>query len=711
MCKRMKKIHCIYQSIPNECAACCVSMILNYYNYNIKHTFVRKELGIGRSGVKLSNIKIFFVKQKFNVKVYEANLNGIHTLGFPLLATWSNNHYVVLEKILNGNIYIIDPNCGRLILNAEEFNNDFGGYVLFAAPIEPIKPKNNISFNKIFKYANIKNYTRNIILLFIISIFCYFLILLNAFIIQLIIDRFLVNGRISIYVLVGIVIFTISYIILYLLKGSKNIVLGSKIYRDLAKKIIQKILNIPYAFLQLFMAGDLVHRLNAISLVNDLYFNYLLDIIFDVGAVGIITIYMLYKLYELYIYVFIFSVVLIICLINVIIKINDYNFRVVFEDNKLNAISSEMIYTIQDMKVNNLTNRIHKKWLKQFERLNSWKVKYSKLQNMYMTIANTGNTIFPILMLFLSINYSEYIGLTIGECLAFYSITIIYYSLITSIALNLNEILSALRHLEKIDDILEADNEPDGTISLSKNESWDLRISNLSFKYNKYDNYIIDNVNLYIPYGQMVAFVGSSGSGKSTLAKLILRLYEPSEGTILLGKYHVEDIRKSEYYKNISLVSQELNLYNASFYENIVTNSEIEFEKIRDICKMIQLDKEIMEMPMKYNTIIGDLGKNISGGQRQRVALARALVKNPKILVLDEATSFLDNLAESKITEYLNRCGCTRIIFAHRLSTIINADRIYVMSNGSIVESGNHQDLIKNQGYYYKLYSSQNQIK
>lgn len=157
--------------------------------------------------------------------------------------------------------------------------------------------------------------------------------------------------------------------------------------------------------------------------------------------------------------------------------------------------------------------------------------------------------------------------------------------------------------------------------------------------------------------------------------------------------------------KNIGVVPQDVYLLNRSILENIKLSSNVSFSEIIEVCKAVQIYDEIMDMPMQFNTIISEMGSNISGGQRQRIALARALINKPKIVILDEATSSLDTINENKITNYLKKQGCTQIIIAHRMSTIIDADKIYVMKNGSIIESGTHDELMRNCDEYYKLYT------
>lgn len=208
-----------------------------------------------------------------------------------------------------------------------------------------------------------------------------------------------------------------------------------------------------------------------------------------------------------------------------------------------------------------------------------------------------------------------------------------------------------------------------------------------------------------IESGQRIALVGQPGSGKSTLSKIPSGLYKIDTGKVLFDGVNINQIDKKILSQNLGVVPQDSFLLNRSILDNITLKHEVTSQKIEEVCKAVQIYDEIMAMPMKFNTIISEMGSNISGGQRQRIALARALINNPSIVILDEATSALDTINEERITKYIKSQGCTQIIVAHRLSTIKDADIIVVMKCGKIVESGNHKYLMDLGGEYYSLYT------
>jgi ATP-binding cassette, subfamily B, bacterial MsbA len=237
----------------------------------------------------------------------------------------------------------------------------------------------------------------------------------------------------------------------------------------------------------------------------------------------------------------------------------------------------------------------------------------------------------------------------------------------------------------------------------------EIRLENVTFSYSAKKG-VLSDLNLSIPKGWTVAIVGESGSGKSTLADLLIRIYKPESGRVLIDGIDYRDFRLSEWLKHVSMVCQDTFIFNLSARDNIkmgkLDATEDEVIVASEIANAYEF---IKEMPQGFDTIVGDRGIKLSGGQRQRIAIARAVIRNPDILILDEATSGLDNISEKIVQDALQEAkkNKTTIIIAHRLSTIEHADKIVVIKKGEIVEDGTHDELLRQQGHYYELYQKQ----
>lgn len=241
----------------------------------------------------------------------------------------------------------------------------------------------------------------------------------------------------------------------------------------------------------------------------------------------------------------------------------------------------------------------------------------------------------------------------------------------------------------------------------------EMELKDVTFAYNG-RNPVIQNLSLHIPAGKTIAIVGSTGSGKSTLVKLLLRLYEIQSGTITLDGIDLRDLKLRDLRSCIGLVSQDVFLFHGTVKENIAYGSPDATEaEVIEAAKIAEAQDFIMQLPQGYDTIVGERGQKLSGGQRQRIAIARAVLKDPPILILDEATSAVDNETEAAIQRSLERITVNRttIAIAHRLSTVRNADCIYVMEQGKLVEQGRHEQLLEDQGIYASLWKVQTGIK
>lgn len=300
--------------------------------------------------------------------------------------------------------------------------------------------------------------------------------------------------------------------------------------------------------------------------------------------------------------------------------------------------------------------------------------------------------------------------ITPGELCGF--ITAIGFMVITSVKklaksyASLQESLAGVNRVFELFTIKSTITDAPDAIALEKIEKG-ICFNNVSFSYDGSKEFILKDVNLTIHKGEVVAIVGESGAGKSSLINLILRFYDPVIGSIEIDGIDIRNIKRESLLEHAAIVTQQTFLFNRSLKENIFYGRKnASVEEVRAAAKAANIHDFIMELPNGYDTVVGELGVKLSGGQRQRIAIARAILKNSPILLLDEATSSLDYESEKLVQDALNNliAGRTTIIVAHRLSTIQHCDRIIVMKNGRIVETGNHESLMQGEGEYKRAY-------
>ncbi len=271
-----------------------------------------------------------------------------------------------------------------------------------------------------------------------------------------------------------------------------------------------------------------------------------------------------------------------------------------------------------------------------------------------------------------------------------------------------NTLQETMASIERVDKLFDIGHEEGGSIKINEFRK-SLRFENVTFAYEERGPLVLKDINLEIKHGEVIAIVGQSGVGKSTLVDLVSRFIKPSSGTITIDGIDINEVELHSFRKLIGIVSQDVILFDDTVRENIALGRAGATEsEIVEAAGLAYADEFIMELPEKYDTVIGERGLKLSGGQRQRLAIARAILKNPPILILDEATSSLDSVSEALVHDALEKLmkGRTTIVIAHRLSTIKNADRIVILDNGKIVDIGTHDQLISRNNTYMKLYNA-----
>lgn len=472
-------------------------------------------------------------------------------------------------------------------------------------------------------------------------------------------------------------------------------------------------LILPMKFYSMRDTGEIISRFSDASSIRDIVSEASLTIMMDtiMAVVGAVVLFNSNRLLFLISVVMLFLYGIIVFVYNKPIKKNN---RKIMEMNS--KVTSQFIETVNGIEIikafnqedneKEKTDKLYRKFLKRV--FNGGVLSLSQ-QTVTMFVAVVGE----LVILWIGATYVIKGELTIGELITFNALLGYFIEPIKNLINLQPQIQTAVVAADRLGEILgispEYENNDMCTAYDSEIKFDNLIISNLNFRYGTRD-LVLKDINLEINHGEKIAFVGESGSGKTTLAKLLVRLYEQEKGNIKLDSVDIRDFPISQIRNNFSYISQNAFLFSGTIKENLLFgNSDASDNDILRVCKICELEEYINSLPLKYNTRIEENGKNLSGGQKQRLAIARALLKNPKILIMDEATSNLDYITEKTIENTINKFSknMTTIIIAHRLSTIKDCDKIFVFKDGQIVETGNHRDLLKQRGYYYQLWNGQ----
>lgn len=706
--KTKYKIPFIEQHQKTECGLCCVAMLASYYKHEVTVRELRREIETGRDGSSFIQLIELLEGMKFNVKAYKIpnKTENVKFIKSKSIALWKSKHFIVIESINKKNILVVDPEIGRISYTYDEFMDGFSGYLISVRSTEQVEKRRvkiDYSFMKNILYSHKKHF---LLLLFFTS-----LMYLVTFILPIAIKDIIntLQDKREIYnlkELVSIVlILAISYYLILILQNNSAIRLRASIDNHLNVSTISKLFKLPYKFYSNRSKGDIIYSLNGLPRIRELFANKVIMGFLDIGMLLCISGYLIY--YD----ISIFLVSIILFTLNLFVlfiskqKLEQNNIMVSIQQNLVQNKQMETIYSMMGIKMEGFEDDIYKQWEDQFNKYIYRYIKSEKFSNYINSLLQTITFISPFIVLVATIVKFSEGKMTIGMVIAIYSFSGIFFSKTDSVFNTIVSIINSKVFISRINDILAEEDEKIGHVN--HDLTGNITLSNVSFSYVKNGQEILKNINMEVEAGKKIAIVGTSGSGKSTISKLLVGLYQPSTGKIMYDGISENDINLQYIRKQIGIVPQDMTLFNKTIKENIVNGLQFTMEDVIEACKLTNIHDEIMNMPMKYNTLVSEMGMNLSGGQRQRIVLARALLKKPKVILLDEATSYLDNINEKKIMDEFKKNKITIIVIAHRLSTIIDSDCIYVFDEGEVREFGKHDQLMnRDSGIYKKMYES-----
>lgn len=648
-------------------------------------------------------------------------VDDIHNSELPMIAHIINDlgymHFVIIEKKTKKKLHIIDPAKGKEVLLLKDFEKNWTG-VLLLVQNDPTYGHDNGIPSKYQLFSNIiKKNKLTIINILILSIIINLLGIAGAFYF-----KYLIDSIIPSQILQNLHILSISVIFLYLVNAFISLIrfqaslnLSLKIDMNFMKGYYSHILNLPFKFFETRKSGEILSRFSDLAHIREALSSVTITLLVDTLMVFVGgTILFIQSSILFYITLLLIPLYLIIGLsFRKVLK--KYNRLVMEQDATVSAYLIESFSGYPVIKSFSAEKEIYNKGVQYFQKLINRLYKLSFFTNTQLTINTFMKMATTLIILWVGSFLIMTENLTLGELITFNALVIYYIDPIERL-INLqpqiqSAIVAAQRYLDIIDIKTEdTQREEDKTTPLDLNFNKQLKLKNVTFQYNFKEN-TLNNINMVIPKNHKVAIVGESGSGKSTIAKLIDNFHIDYEGEITIDDKSIMDVPKKSLRNMISFVTQQNFIFGATIKENLTIglNRKVNDNEIHEACRIVCADNFIDKLPQKLNTQLHNGGSNLSGGQLQRIALARAILKDSDILILDEATSSLDASTEKAILNNIEKqlFNKTLILITHKLSNVKNANNIYFLKQGEIIEQGDHEQLINKQGEYYKLWESQ----
>jgi len=646
---------------------------------------------------KLLHIRVRQVSLK---KGWHNQDNGV-VLGFTkelvpvaLLPKGSNRYFVI--NLQDNTKEEVDEERAASLLNK--------GYMFY----RPLASK-KLGLMDIVKYISVSN-RKDILTVFIISMLVGLIALTTPLVMRKLFDEIIPDAnRIQTYeVFYVLLIAGFSTALFQLVKGLTTARLKSKMALDLEAALWDRLINLPAKFFRKYSTGDLALRADGINHIQEILSGTVIASLLS-GIFSVFSFLLLFK-FSLKLALMGLALVAIAIVVNVsfmLIQIR-YQRKIINASADITSYLLEVVSGIQKLKIANAVDRAYAKWAQQYALQSKLVYKAGFVQN-FLKVFNGVFRLFVSIVIYITIAFflKEQKDFSTGEFIAFSNAFSQFLVASLSMSSSLLEILNVKPIYERIKPILEEIPEVEASKRDPGELDGNIELHNLSFSYEQGGGKILDGIDFTINSGEFVAIVGPSGGGKSTLLRLLLGFEKPSKGNIFYSDQNLQDIDVRAVRSQLGVVLQNGRVVAGDIYTNIVGATNKTVDEAWEAARMAGLDADIEQMPMGMHTIVPDGGGTFSGGQQQRLLIARALINKPKIIFFDEATSSLDNKTQAIVSQSLESLDATRVVIAHRLSTIVNADKILVLENGRITQSGTYEQLMNEEGLFKELASRQ----
>ncbi|EFB3864341.1 peptidase domain-containing ABC transporter [Escherichia coli] len=677
-----RRVPVIHQTETAECGLACLAMICGHFGKNIDLIYLRRKFNLSARGATLAGINGIAEQLGMATRALSLELDELRVLKTPCILHWDFSHFVVLVSVKRNRYVLHDPARGIRYISREEMSRYFTGVALEVWPGSEFQSETlqtRISLRSLIN--SIYGIKRTLAKIFCLSVVIEAINLLMPVGTQLVMDHAIPAGDRGLLTLISaaLMFFILLKAATSTLRAWSSLVMSTLINVQWQSGLFDHLLRLPLAFFERRKLGDIQSRFDSLDTLRATFTTSVIGFIMDsIMVVGVFVMMLLYGGYLTWI-------VLCFTTIYIFIRLVTYgNYRQISEEclvREARAASyfMETLYGIATVKIQGMVGIRGAHWLNmKIDAINSG-IKLTRMDLLFGGINTFVTASDQIVILWLGAGLVIDNQMTIGMFVAFSSFRGQFSERVASLTSFLLQLRIMSLHNERIADIAlheKEEKKPEieivahmGPISLETN--------GLSYRYDSQSAPIFSALSLSVAPGESVAITGASGAGKTTLMKVLCGLFEPDSGRVLINGIDIRQIGINNYQRMIACVMQDDRLFSGSIRENICGFAEeIDEEWMVECARASHIHDVIMNMPMGYETLIGELGEGLSGGQKQRIFIARALYRKPRILFMDEATSALDSESEHFVNVAIKNMNITRVIIAHRETTLRTVDRV-----------------------------------
>lgn len=687
-------------------------MIALFHGRNVSIRDARRYLDPGRSGSSAAGLIAAARSLGLQARAYSADLTALASIQLPAVLHCRYGHFVVLERWASKQATIIDPSYGRLTVSHDELGDEFSGVVL---AFEPASDFVGVGHRDEARWGHFLRELSNHRRVIAIVLGASFLLQMSGLAVPIatavILDRVIPASDRSALLLIAAfaALLVVNQAVVSLVRERLLVSLRARLDIAFTTRFFEHLIALPLSFFERRGAGDLLARVSGNTTIQQMLSGSAIAAILDSGVLIVYTGIVFAN--DIGFGLLTATLIIAQALTSLLIArpMNPALRREVAARAATHNAAVRMLSGMSTLKASGAERQALEMWAKLYEFEVDKVVHVGRIQAASAATAASMRLVVPAVLLVYGADRVIGGALSVGVMFALVALATAAVAPVTSLIGTALQIQRAGAYLDRMVDVLETDREdaPDQSVRRGR-VSGVVEVQDVSFRFDAGGPWVIKNVSLTIEAGETIGIVGRTGSGKTTLAKLLLGLYSSTRGDVLYDGYPVRSYDPAHLRAQFGVVLQHASVYGGTLRDEIAFyDPELPLSRVIEAAKIACLHEEITEMPLRYETLSGELGAYLAGGQLQRLALARAVVRDPVLLLLDEATSNLDATTEERITSNLAGLSCTRVVIAHRLSTIRAADRIVVLEAGTVVEEGTHDSLLALEGYYARLVNRQ----
>ncbi|WP_035804906.1 peptidase domain-containing ABC transporter [Lunatimonas lonarensis] len=708
----------IKQRDITDCGAACLASVAAHFKLEMPVARIRQMASTDQKGTNILGLIEAATKMGFSAKGVRGDFDALIQVPMPVIVhvivKKVLHHYVVLYRVSERTVEYMDPGDGQLHkVSSDSFKEMWTGVLVLMMPNDEFRAINQ-KVSTWSRFWFLVSPHRRIMFQSLIGAIIFTVLGLSTSIyVQKIIDHVFIGRNVNLLNLLSVtmIVLLIIQIVIGVFQTLFVIKVGQRIDARLILGYYKHLLSLPQRFFDTMRVGEIISRINdAVKIrafINDVSIGFLVNLFIVVFSFALMfTFY--WKLALVMLLVIPFYAVLYLITNGLNKKIER---RLMEESAELESQLVESITAAGTIKRFGAEDHANIKTEIRFVSLLKT-VYQSGLNNIFSgTSSETISRVFTIILLWVGAGYVLKNEITPGELMSFYALTGYLTGPVSGLIGMNKTIQNALIAADRLFEIMDLDVETgEDTFPIKKEEVGDIRFKGVNFRYGSRAN-VFEDLELVFPKGKVSGVIGESGSGKSTLVSLLQNLYPLQSGNIYIGEYDIKFIAKASLRQIVSVVPQRIDLFAGNVLENIALGDyQPDMQKIVHICNKLGMMDFIEDLPNGFGTYLGENGASLSGGQKQRIAIARALYRDPEVLILDEATSSLDPVSEQFVQQtirLLAKEGKTVIFITHRLATVQDFDRLFVLDKGKLIEEGTHSELLEREGKYLDMVRKQ----